>query len=340
MLWDCPNCGTDKLLGLDHRHCPNCGGAQDPKWRYFPPDDQKVAVENHVFHGADQVCPACETPNAKVATFCAGCGSPLDEAKAAKTRGDQVVAEGAAFAADSAKAAKQDFAAQKAAAKSPPPAKPKSKTPLIIAAVVVSLIIALIVVLTWKRTATVTVAGHAWERTIAVERFQPTNDSAWCDQLPGDAYQVSRKQEVRDHKKVKDGEECSTRRKDQGDGTFKEARECKPKYRDEPVYADKCYYVANRWARVRTEKAAGAALAPPPSWPAFQLARAGQCLGCEREGPRSEEYKVLFKDDKDARDYDCKFAEAKWASYGVGTRFQSKVGVVTHSLDCDALQKP
>src|SRR5688572_28230933 len=36
MLWDCRFCGTSKLLGLDHRHCPNCGAAQDPEWRYFP----------------------------------------------------------------------------------------------------------------------------------------------------------------------------------------------------------------------------------------------------------------------------------------------------------------
>ena len=55
MLWDCPNCGTDKLLGLTHRHCPNCGAAQDPSKRYFPADDQKVAVENHPYQGAELV---------------------------------------------------------------------------------------------------------------------------------------------------------------------------------------------------------------------------------------------------------------------------------------------
>ena len=26
MLWDCSYCSAKKLLGLTHRHCPNCGG--------------------------------------------------------------------------------------------------------------------------------------------------------------------------------------------------------------------------------------------------------------------------------------------------------------------------
>ena len=62
MLWDCPYCGTPKLLALDHKHCPACGGAQDPTRRYFPKDDEKIAVEGHVFVGKDKICGACEAP--------------------------------------------------------------------------------------------------------------------------------------------------------------------------------------------------------------------------------------------------------------------------------------
>ena len=36
MLWDCRHCGSEGLLGLDHKHCPGCGGAQDTGSRYFP----------------------------------------------------------------------------------------------------------------------------------------------------------------------------------------------------------------------------------------------------------------------------------------------------------------
>ena len=31
MMWDCPYCGTKHLLGLTHRHCPNCGAARSPR---------------------------------------------------------------------------------------------------------------------------------------------------------------------------------------------------------------------------------------------------------------------------------------------------------------------
>ena len=41
MFWDCEYCGSSKLLGITHRHCPNCGAPQDPEKRYFPPDEEK-----------------------------------------------------------------------------------------------------------------------------------------------------------------------------------------------------------------------------------------------------------------------------------------------------------
>ena len=47
MLWDCEYCGTDKLLGVSQKFCPNCGSAQNAEKRYFPKDDEKVAVADH-----------------------------------------------------------------------------------------------------------------------------------------------------------------------------------------------------------------------------------------------------------------------------------------------------
>jgi len=55
MLWDCEFCGTKKLLGKTHRFCPNCGAQQDPKARYFPSDEEKVAVKDHVYVGVDKI---------------------------------------------------------------------------------------------------------------------------------------------------------------------------------------------------------------------------------------------------------------------------------------------
>ena len=46
MLWDCEYCSAQKLLGVTHRFCPECGAAQNPQKRYFPPDDQKVRTSH------------------------------------------------------------------------------------------------------------------------------------------------------------------------------------------------------------------------------------------------------------------------------------------------------
>ena len=44
MLWDCPTCGSTKLLGAEHRHCPSCGSPQQDNLRYFPQPGRSFAV--------------------------------------------------------------------------------------------------------------------------------------------------------------------------------------------------------------------------------------------------------------------------------------------------------
>src|SRR5215813_11562089 len=103
MQWDCRFCGTKKLLGKTHRFCPNCGGQQDPTWRYFPSDAEKVAVQDHVYVGADRICPACKTLNSANAEFCGNCGSPMTKAAEAKKVGERQHAEGQAFETENLK---------------------------------------------------------------------------------------------------------------------------------------------------------------------------------------------------------------------------------------------
>src|SRR5713226_6822330 len=85
MLWDCRFCGTKKLLAVDMRHCPNCGAAQDPQWRYFPSDaDKKTLSDLHYkYAGVDIICPFCGQPNSAAAKFCKDCGGDLTNAKTA-----------------------------------------------------------------------------------------------------------------------------------------------------------------------------------------------------------------------------------------------------------------
>lgn len=337
MLWDCKACGTKKLLGKTHRFCPSCGAAQDPAGRYFPSDAEKVAVKDHVFVGADVVCRACDVPNSKSAKHCVACGADLATGKQAALRDDQVRSEGASFAGETSKDAKQERANKK----NPPPAAVAKSGGIgkYVVAGVIALVIFIIVALTWKKEAGVVVTGHTWQRTIDVEKFGPKQDSDWCDSMPSDAYRVSRSREVRSHKKVADGQTCSTRRKDNGDGTYSEKEECTTKYRDEPVYSDKCRYTVDRWQRDRTVAADGSSLADAPKWPDVRLSRTGSCIGCEREGPRSEKYELHVKTDE-GKASSCKFDQPKWQSIGDDSRWKMKFAVITGLPDCDSMIAP
>ena len=341
MLWDCRNCDTKKLLGKTHRFCPNCGGAQDPSWRYFPSDAEKVAVEDHVFVGTDLVCRACDVPNSRAAKHCVACGSDLEKAKDAATRDDQVRGEGATFQGETAKDAKREREAKKLAASGQaPPTKAKKKgfklIPHGVIALVVALIAFIIVAVTWKKEAAVTVTGHSWVRTIDIEKFGPKGESAWCDSMPSDAYRVSRRSEVRSHKKIADGQTCSTRRKDNGDGTYSEKQECTTKYREEPVYSDKCSYTVDRWQRDRTLTAQGASLAQTPTWPTVTLSRTGSCMGCERQGGKSEKYQLLVRTDE-GKDSSCDFSQSKWEGIKDDSKWKMKFAVITGFPDCDSM---
>jgi len=349
MLWDCPSCGTEKLLGITHRHCPNCGGAQDPARRYFPPEGEEVAVENHPWQGVDRACPACETPNAAKATFCVNCGSPMDGSKEVRQRdvkkeGEKDSASAAVKESEAAKqAAKQKMkdSQDQASGAAPPPAKSGGWMKFVMLGVAgVALLGCLGVgalLMFWKQDAAVAVTGHSWERTIAVETLKAVQKTAWQDEVPAGAAVGGCRQEQRSTKKVADGESCETVKKDKGDGTFEKVEECHAKYKEEPVYAQKCSYSITEWTVTDTAKAGGKATAPAPSWPAPAMSNPGACLGCQREGARKETYTLHFRDDKQ-RDQTCAVPMAKWSGTAVGSKWKGQTSMITGSLDCGSLQ--
>ena len=351
MLWDCAYCDTTKLLALDHRHCPGCGGPQDPDRRYFPSDDDKVAVEEHQYTGADWQCPACESPNAAGANFCVNCGAGQDDGETVARRSERAAAVGTAFTEDSVKQAEQEARAHRKAQRQArldehearraaaggrsfkgAPGKKKSKVLLVLGVVVV----AILILIFWKKTAFVTVSAQTWTRSIEIERFQAMPGEAWCDEMPGGAYRVARRREKRGTRQVEDGETCEIVQQDQGDGTFKEIEECRPRYREEDVYDQYCSFSIDRWAPVRTEEAAGASAADAPRWPVPTLQQTGQRLGAEREGARQERYIVTFRDEE-GEAHDCAFSEAKWRSFSLEQRLEVKVGGLTGNLRCGSL---
>lgn len=336
MLWDCKYCSTTKLLGLTHRFCPNCGATQDPEWRYFPADDEKVAVHDHVFVGADHNCPACDTLMPAHAEFCTRCGAPqTEEAKAkmrvrtfGERRGDRFERQ------DLHERQRAEF--EQMTGRNTPKARGSGRRGLIIAAVVIAAVVGVIALLTASRETTVYASGFAWERTIEVERKDPVTGRSECAVMPPGAYSVSRRTEQVGTRRVPDGEVCTNRQVDQGDGTFRQVRDCQTRYREEPVMGLVCYYTVDLWQNNRTLKTEGDKTSEP-RWPDVQLARVGDCRGCEREGDRNERYFIALRGEGDAT-YTCAVDRAVWEATAPERVFRLEIATVGGGARCNTLE--
>jgi hypothetical protein len=321
MLWNCEFCGAQKLLGKTHRHCPQCGAAQDPSSRYFPPDDEKVAVQDHVYFGVDWKCESCQTPNSNASAFCGNCGNSKDGAGRVKLAHEQA-----------------DKESKQAAAPPPEPERSGGKGKIIgccaiffVAAVALFCAVSMF----WTKSESLTVAGHSWERTIQVEEFTAASDADWCDDVPAKAYDITESRKERETKKIPDGQDCKTKNVDNGDGTFRQEEECTPRYREEPVYDEWCKFTIDKWTNGRVARASGQDLSP--SWPD---AGAKTCTtvrkGCQREGARSETYTVTLKGGGDT--HTCDFPEAKWRGLADGATVSAEVSMVSGGLQCSTVK--
>lgn len=347
MLWDCHFCDTKKLLGLTHRFCPTCGAPQDPSWRYYPADADKVKVENHVFTGADCKCPACGTPSSAKAKCCANCGSPLDGSAAVATRQDKVTAANRLFEGETEADAKHEktggavHAGPARAAAKAVAVGPSATTKLIamgLLGVFVVIIVVVGLVIFWRKDVALTVNGHSWEREVRIETFGPVESSDWRNEIPAGAQVLSCSQQQRGTKKTPDGEDCSLRRIDNGDGTFTEKQECTTRYREEPENAEKCTYRINKWAYSRSETTRGQSLSQMPAWPVVNLAMENMAaLGGERAAQRLERYELQFTD-QEGKPGTCQLSEVKWRTVTPGSRWKTTASVIGDMVNCEDLK--
>lgn len=321
MFWDCKYCRTPKLLGLTHRHCPVCGAPQNAAERYFPSEAEKVRVADHRYVGRDLVCKHCGTYNSRNSQHCRDCGAPTAEGSDAQVLADL----------PSEPPKPQGLAA------TAPKARPKPwLRKVIIRGLVLAVIAFVALVFLWKKEQSFEVTGQSWERKIDIERFGPVRESTWCDQLPSNVRELRRYRAVRSHEQVPDGETCTTRRVDQGDGTFREVKDCKPRYKTRDIEDNRCDYEINRWSVARSVQASGAAMTPPPSWPALPALSACSHVGCERAGAKRETYRVQLRA-PDGDSESCEVDSGRWARMGVGQRFRANVRVMGGGVDCSSL---
>jgi len=338
MQWDCQFCGTEKLLGKTHRFCPNCGSPQNPDARYFPSDNQKVAVQDHIFVGVDVTCPSCGELNAGNAEFCQQCGAPMKDGTKAN-----LVDSNIESSRDLVKE-KFDAEMQRVGVQKKKNSEGFDKRIIAGVAVVIIAVIGIIAGLTITQEESVYVEGHAWEREIFIDEYRNLTESNWRDIRPaGDNVSMvfgSCVERQRSTRQVPDGETCSTNRVDNGDGTFREVRSCTTNYRSEPVYDDWCRWEGQRWESARTIPTSGNSLNDTPEWGNFTLSCAGQSrVGCERESNRTADYSVILQGDE--HEYTCTFNDQDyWASFGMETHWTVNVRVIDNAAaDCGSLAR-
>ncbi|NLX09230.1 MAG: hypothetical protein GXY36_06205 [Chloroflexi bacterium] len=342
MLWDCRFCGTERLLGVTHRHCPSCGAAQDPTWRYFPAEKDMIAVADHKYVGADKICPACSQPNSAASTYCTECGADLATGQVVQTQAARDLGTGLAEADTRRDVVKDQFVAEMQrvdqVAKAQPVFMGLKKSHLIVLAVlvIIGIIVAgIIYALTYRKDVSGEIVAMGWERMVDIEIYGPVSDGSWQNSVPGDAYDKRCYDKKSGSRQVPSGSHEECRDVDMGDGSFQRQCTTVTDYRDEPVYDTWCDYKVNRWTYARTVSATGSTEADAPIWPQFSLATGN--LGRERTGERREAYTVVIRD-SEGKEHTCRFDDSEeWAAFDEGDSVALEVGL-SGSADCDTLQ--
>lgn len=348
MLWDCQYCGATKLLGKTHRFCPNCGAAQDPRSRYYPSEEDKVAVEDHTFVGVDVTCSVCNTLNSGDSHFCQNCGASLEESGEAVTKLESQTANamGQFEEMGSRDIVKEEFNAEMQRIGAAPKAKGLAQQAMnwrviafLVAAIVICGGIAFFLLRTEAQTVVVT--GHSWERTVTLEEYVPFTARSWRDSPPSgyniDLRPGSCTREQRGTRQVQDGETCNMVRSDNGDGTFSERRVCSPRYRSEPVYDDMCTWEGERYEVVDSYTTSGNNLQP------FYQSLNVECEGVQRIGCEQQifdgRYIIHLAATDESATYDCAVSEGEWATIADGDNFTMQVRVMDNSAgDCGSLE--
>ncbi len=157
----------------------------------------------------------------------------------------------------------------------------------------------------------VTVTGHTWERTIAIERLQGEPQEGWCSEAPQAAIITSRDERIKDADRR--GRHKST------------------------TYAEWCRYKVLAWESVRPATRSGEGTDPAPAWPEV-AAQTCETEGCERPGAKRESLRRLLTQ-QDGKILTCSASAERWRSFVDGDRAVIPVGAYIGAPQCDGLKK-
>jgi DNA-directed RNA polymerase subunit RPC12/RpoP len=311
--WTCKRCGT-KNPGTQ-KTCTNCGAAMGAEEKFDLPAQQTLMTEQEaqvkMSAGPDVHCPYCGTRNPAGTLVCLQCGGDLKGAR--QREQGQVLGAYESKPAEEVKCPACGLTNPANAPRcqhcgasllpTPQPAAPAQPVParagnrlflgacLGIALLAVIGVIILFAALGARKTQTSAVVQSVdWQRSIQVLEQRPAGYSDWEDQIPAGAQvgQCEQKYRYTQAEPAPGAEEvCGTPYTvDQGSGVGKVVQDCE--YR---VFDSYCDYTVVEWTVVDTALAQGSDL--NPDWPTLSLG------SNQREGDRSESYRVTFRSGSD-----------------------------------------
>lgn len=304
LVWTCPTCktrnpGTQKL-------CTGCGNAQPKDVQFETPAAAEMVQDQAKIEqakaGADIHCGFCGARNPATAKVCHQCGADLTAGKARET--GKVVGAYDPNAPKEVKCTSCGMLNPAAAttcsrcgsplgkpAPAPAPAAAPPATSggnggmnLLFIGIAVIVVLALCGLVffsfrTDSKTATATQAR--WERRIDILAPIPVRGSAWQDQLPAGAANISCRPEFRyssSEPEPGSREVCGTPYTlDTGTGMGRVVQDC-----EYEVYDDYCSYTTLQLGVINTAASSGVGFAP--NWPALNLS------GDQQIGSRNERY--------------------------------------------------
>lgn len=286
-MWDCPACGTQRLLVGSHQYCPSCGTEQVPAAQYLPTDAEALTTAEHPYVGRELACLVCHSLNSAASNHCAGCGRSLADAREmpppsgsrSGMRRSELSRTGMSSSALSrsgmrsselsrsgmrpsdslqaeinAERERQTELSRKRVmqlSQSRAAAETqRSRRRLLLAATG----LATLGLIYWfgihGPDDEARIVGHAWKRSIAIEQFHELVETAPCAQPPRGSQRIGP--------------------------------------RGGP---DTCAFRRRAWATVREVELAGEGRDSERSWPSYRLRWTGEgnCDMCEREGERREQ---------------------------------------------------
>ncbi|MCV2367033.1 hypothetical protein [Roseateles oligotrophus] len=153
----------------------------------------------------------------------------------------------------------------------------------------------------------VVLVGKTWRLDIEIEKLLEEGESSWCDELPAEARNISRRLLV------------------DPSGA-----------RPEPT--EHCRFSRPQWRTMRMARAEGAA-PTPPHWPEARLnGLPADQLGAERTGKPEAFYELQLQNEA-GQSWTCRLPLAEWQAHKLGARYRLRVdrfGVA----DCASLPRP